>query len=86
MSQQMADAIWQNTLPYLAGALALGFAGLAGAASHNPLAWCNVGAVGLLARAVLPVANPLWEVQKLSKLSRDEIEAAVDPGQNLQVG
>ena len=86
MSQQMADAIWQSTLPYLAGALALGLAGLAGAVSHNPLAWCNVGAAALLAAAVLPIAKPLREVQKLSKLSRDEIESAVDPGESLQVG
>lgn len=89
MSQRMGNAIWSNTYPYLAGALALGLAALAGAAIHaapvQAESLAAVGAAGLLARAALPVVGPLLEVRQLSKLSRDAIEAAVDPKEPLQV-
>lgn len=89
MSQRMANAIWNNTYPSLAGALALGLVALAGAASHAAPVQAEslavVGAAGLLARAALPVVGPLLEVRQLSKLSRDAIEAAVDPKEHLQV-
>lgn len=89
MSQQMADAIWSNTRPYLLGSLALTLAALAGSISHTAPVPAELGAAfasaGLLAKAVLPVVGPLLEVRQLSKMSRQEIEAAVDPREPLQV-
>lgn len=89
MSQRLSEAIWNSTLPYLAGALGLAVAALVGSASHvAPIqaeAVAAFGAAGLLAKGVLPVVGPLLEVQQLSKLSREEIEAAVDPKEQLQV-
>ena len=90
MAKQMADAIWTNTLPLLAGALALGAATLVTTASHigppeaTPV--LALGALGTLAGGLLPVLKPLLEVQQLSQLSGDQIEAAVDIKEPLQVG
>lgn len=89
MAQQMADAIWSRTLPLLVGALALGAATLAATLSHSgppeatPI--LALGALGFLAGGLLPVLKPLLEVQQLSQLTGDQIEAAVDVKQPLQV-
>ena len=85
MSQRMADAIWAKTLPYAAATAALGAATLAAAASQVATPFLGVGALTALGLGLLPVVRPLLEVQQLSRLSREQIEAAVDPKQALQV-
>lgn len=90
MSQRMSSAIWNGTAPYLGAALLLGLATLASATTHalppSLLPVPSTIALGVLGKGLSSVLGPLLEIQKLSKMSAQDIEAAVDLREPLQVG
>ena len=88
MSQRMSAAIWNGTAPYLGAALLLSLVTLASATSHvlpaNLLPVPSVITLGVLGKGLFSVLGPLLEIQKLSKMSAQDIEAAVDLREPLQ--
>ena len=89
MSQRMSAAIWKGTVPYLGAALLLSLATIASATTHalpsSLLPFPSIVTTGVLGKGLLSVVGPLLEIQKLSKMSAQEIEAAVDLKESLQV-
>ena len=89
MSQRMSAAIWNGTAPYLGAALLLSLATVASATTHvlpsNVLPLPAIIALGVLGKGLFSVLGPLLEIQKLSKMSAQDIEAAVDLREPLQV-
>ena len=89
MSQRMSSAIWKGTAPYLSAALLLALATLASSTFHTlpagllPLP--SIIALAILGKALFSVLGPLSEIQKLSKMNAQQIEAAVDLREPLQV-
>ena len=90
MSQRMSAAIWSGTAPYLGIALLLSLATVASATMHvlpsNFLPVPAIITLGVLGKGLFSVLGPLLEIQKLSKMSAQDIEAAVDLREPLQAG
>ena len=89
MSQRMSAAIWNGTAPYLGAALLLSLATIASATTHvlpsDLLPLAAIITLGVLGKGLFSVLGPLLEIQKLSKMSAQDIEAAVDLREPLQV-
>ena len=85
----MSAAITKGTVPYLGAALLLSLATLTAATTQalpaSVLPVPSVIALGALGKGLSSLVGPLLEIQKLSKMSADEIEAAVDLKEPLQV-
>ena len=88
MSQRMSAAIWNGTAPYLGAALLLSLATFASATLHivpsSLLPVPSIITLGVLGKGLFSVLGPLLEIQKLSKMSAQDIEAAVDVREPLQ--
>lgn len=89
MSQRMSAAITAGTVPYLAAALLLSLATVAAATTQalpaSVLPLPSVVTLGVLGKGLSSIVGPLLEIQKLSKMSGEEIEVAVDLREPLQV-
>ena len=89
MSQRMSAAITEGTVPYLGAALLLSLATFAAATTQalppSLLPVPSVVTLAVLGKGLSSVLGPLLEIQKLSKMTPQEIEAAVDLSEPLQV-
>ena len=89
MSQRMSAAIWNGTFTYLGGALLLLSAALTASFAHtlppDLLPIPALAAAGILGTSLYRLLGPLLEIRKLSGMSAEEIEAAVDVREPLQV-
>lgn len=89
MSQRMSAAITEGTVPYLGAALLLSLATVAAATTQalppSLLPVPSVVTLAVLGRGLASILGPLLEIQKLSKMTPQEIEAAVDLSEPLQV-
>ena len=89
VSQRMSQGIWNCTAPYLGAALLLALAALASSATHalpsglTPVA--AAASLSVFSKGVFSVLAPLSEIRQLSKMSAQQIEAAVDLSEPLQV-
>lgn len=89
MSQRMSSAIWEGTAPYLGTALLVAAATLASSATHalpaGLLPLPSIMMLAVLGKGLFSVLGPLSEIEKLSKMNAQQIEAAVDLTEPLQV-
>ena len=89
MSQRMSQGIWNGIAPYLSAALLLALATLASSATHvlpsELLPVVAAVSLGAISKGLYSVLGPLVEIRRLSRMSPQQIEEAVDLKEPLQV-
>ena len=89
MSQRMSQGVWKGTAPFLGASLLLALAAATSAVIHLPTPEvapaAALGALGLLAKGLYSTLGPLLEIRKLSQLSAQQIEEAVDLKEPVEV-
>ncbi len=85
----MSQGIWNGIAPYLSAALLLALATLASSATHVlPSELLPVAAavsLGAISKGLYSVLGPLVEIRRLSRMSPQQIEEAVDLKEPIQV-